>query len=818
MLLTQELQSQIKVKINDISEKGSKESKAFYFKMMRLKSDLQRFKEDVEYVLGGGKIIYASDNTEIKAYINPSKDIKDYLYDIEEVLTQQEIKQKQIKRWYRMRELFFNKNTETLVLPSHMFELDDDLTFYAQVMVETHFELVNIINDILIRKDRKYEYESVKDAIKKIDDIDKISKSKSDELGAFFKDYSVNVAALTYNKKYNFEEQALLIQRLLTLIREGNIRDLDSYNWIDYANCNESVADYICNLSLSKYSEKINEVADLLQYVRGKRLESNTRDAQALIYVDLINKTLKRNDKNVRVQLVTSTLAVYTLSGLLPEEYLNAYVRHPKFLPGLMRHFNQKQIIAILRGEFDYIISAVEAFIEKYNSSTIQENEKLVNNLKKEISYVWQKIENTIFLRETCENESISISEMSLKENLSPNTERGKIVDLMRFISDNKNAFNLYVNSSYKQIFLELIDFYLVKMIKMNKYMAVYLDSGKDISCYRMFLQSEGIRSVVEFNDSELIKKLIGYKEHNIGFGVFAKDIVEGRLKINSEYEVNLIKALFLATEKRWNLVCVMCNYSLQLIKDDEKAKEGRYEAYYLLSIAQRLLAFDILNDNRDKALQYYRSAKSNIKKARKCRNGNDYRFTLADAAITLESIYFSDNTIMKYESIKDNVEKLTSAIHEIQNKPRTEYYEYLEFRSYQLLISFYFMWYIHKESYGDQYSISEKSLTEWYDALMKYDTKSLQYKNFAKSVQIIELSVPLIKNLRTMKKDEVVDCFEEVYKKCELMREEGYYRRLIHLVKKEILTEIRAIHLVEDSVIKEKWSHLCNDLGISIV
>jgi hypothetical protein len=807
MILSDDAITSIKKMISDVDEKSTTDRRSFYFKMMRLKSDLIKFQQDIEYVLGGGTIIYASDSTEIKAFVDPNRNIKDYLYDIEESLSPHEEKQKIIKRWYRLRELFYNQYNKTIVLPSHMQELERDITYYSQVLIDEDYKLGKIIDEYQKLNKEGDRYDNMRGMIKGITEKTNISESERRWMSEFMNKYSIGVAAMTYNKKYDYVEHALILDRLMGFIKKSNITDLLAYNWGKYFKDDQESLKKISNYKIANYYDRVVQVSGLLEFIRGRRLLSNVQDAQALISADAVNKILEESGRSVRLHLVTSTLAVYILSDIVPEGYLYSNIRHPKFLPGLM-HYRYEQTIKILRGEFGYIIEAIEAFIIKYKNVEVDRHEELIKNLKRQISKAWQKIESTVFLREMYEKESREINKILSGKRDDKYEEYRKAVDFMVFMRNNDKAFNIFVHDSYRQIFYDLINFYLMRMIPLNKYKAVYLDSGGNDRCYRMFLQSEGIRSVVEFNDKKLIDQLKRDRESYIEFGVAAKDVIEGKVELQSEYEVNLIKALFLATEDRWHLVCVMCNYAIKVFENDKNVKNKIYEAYYLLSITQRLLALERIDEDSAGAMRYFKSAKINLEKAKQNKTEKDYRFIMADSALGIELLYYSD----RFDA-SEYVSRLMSLLSEIQKCGGIDYYDYLEFRCYQILISIYFAWYVKAVDNNKVFYVENDIVVGWYQSLMRYDIKKRQYKNFAKSVRVIAVALPLMFDLDNISKPKAEKLFDALYRSCGEMRDRGFYRRLVHDMKVKIVKNMKNRFYINDDYIQDKWYEVWRDM-----
>jgi len=785
----------------------------FYLKMCRLKSDLEEFIADMDYEHKNkiGKIYYVVDYTEIASYVYPDENIENYLYDIE-VMDDEKRKQKIVKRWYRLRDLFFNNDKLTFILPPHKEEIERDLRYLSQTIVDKQHELLDILDEYQQKYLSHDEYENIKKIIENIavGDID-IGKTDKD-LNVFFGEYSLKIASLTCDIKYDIKEDLDCLKRLTSLLTMGNIFDVYKSEWVQKLSISDRVLEKIQKTKIIDDYVLVEQVERVLEFMRGsgKKMVSNLIDAHALVYMHKINKILKEEGlKHIEIHFVTSALSIYRLNKIIPKEYLDVNIRHPKFLPGLM---GQKSQIwkGLMDYELFYISKAIEEYLKNYKRTKGKKKKDLKFILMSEVSSVWQEIESKIFMKEVYEKESdcenIAIDKGS---NVNGNND---VIEFMDYLTENESGFVKYMSESYKNVFSDLMNYYLKTMINIDKYKAVYLDDND--RAYKMFLQSDGIRSVIEFNDELLISKLLRTSGRYIEFGLLVKDILDGEYTLVDKYEEILIRSLLLATQKAWPLVAVLCQYAIDY-KELGNNKRDAYEAHYLLSITQRIIAFERLMNNKGIAKTYFNYAKKNLNIAIKSKKQLDYRFCLADSAAYLEYMYYPEykKNEDEYDVIVGKINVCRKVLSDIQNKNKTEYLEYIELRAYQILISYYMMQYLGAYSFRDVEIIKKDELVLWYDSLMNYNIRKNKYKHWAKSIDVIKYAVPLILSIDKFNRVECENYFNEIYNACINLKEYGYYRRLVHDLKVLLLEKIKSKYNITDDYIEKKWEYLKKEI-----
>jgi hypothetical protein len=789
----------------------------FYQKMRRLRSDLNKFKEDIDFIRNDGKIIYVTDYTEINAYISPAVSIHDYLYGLTHP-NEIDIKGQRIRRWFRLRELFFNDARRTLILPPHMEELRRDITYYMQRAVGDSYNMEAMINDYKMGFGEEGRYLMAKEMIGDVGKKKYIKQYEEETVSDFFDSYALYVAALTYDNKYIFNEGIDGLERLSLLLNKGNLTDLTKSEWIGFYGLNEDIYEKIGRVGINNQYEKIKNVSDEISKIRRKRLLSNVTDAMAIVYMDGMNKVLQESNENVRLQLVTSALSLFTVCDKydnLQRGYVNAYIRHPKFLPLLMNdsdHFFNEET------SFDYVIivGAIDAYIDKYENAIIDKNPEdvihdLEEKLRAQISDAWMKLENKMFLREVSLMEKHDMSDLKrkiIKKNHSSQDEKKNAINLLQYVNDNRNAFNLYIRHSYYRVFDQLVMFYLQSLMRYNEVsqykFKVYCFGGiEDNDVIRILWHSEGIRSIVEFRDPILIKLIKSKKRHHFDLVSLMDDKSGEYPSVENEYERSLIKALCMAAGKQWQLVEVICRYAISI------NEENSSEAYYLLSLTQRRQAFEKLNDiDEATARVLFENAVKSLDKAKVMKVEKDYRFIYAEFSMFLERIvlFGSVDVSIKYDN--DPVYEFISVLEEVKKRQRSEYNEHLEYRAYQLLITFYFMLFLGMCGGGIVSDNKKREVSGWYVAIKKHSEDDVPYKPLSTSINIIINACPLVLFPEKLSRSQCISYFDNIYMACDGLSEDGFYRIIVHELKLKLYNEMRKKYSLRENEVA-RWPRM---------
>lgn len=776
---------------------------AFYHKMRRLRSDLSNFKIDLEYINNGNKIVYVSDYTELKAYISPDIGLSDYLFDIHD-LDQNQVEEKKIKRWYRLRELFFNEKRPTIILPPHLEELNKEIAYYMQRIVADQYKLLSVIKDFQHKIPDDKTFSKAFKLLIEIDGFKEWEKEKDlDLMNDFFDNYSLQLAALTYERKCNYNEGKSALQRITSLLNNGGIKEFYKYDWVAICGIKSCVNDEINKINIIDRYDELVQFVELFDIIRNKKILSNVVDAIAVMYMDEINCMLEKSGSdNIRIHLVTSALSVFKLTEAVSSKYLNAYVRHPKFLPALIS--DDKTYCIQMMDDIDKIIEAIDAYKDKcsFHNHTNSRTEAIEEILKNEISQAWKNIESKMFLKEVSyikESEIGTVQSNSIKRI----DYLVKTKDLLSYLHNHKAAFNLYIHFSYGMVFDNLVVFYINRLAAYGKYPALYLSSGKSHYPFRILWQSKAIRSIVELNDQILVTRICAIDSKEISIKSIIEAIINNNHEINEGYEINLIKAMCMLTAEQWHLAEILCRTAFKF--EDIRP----YEAYYLLSLIQRKLAFDKISEKKNnEALYIYSEAKISLSKAINIKRVKDYRFIFAHASMRLEEMYFPGTTRGVLDDISQSIEGCINELNRIKVEESGDYGEYLQFRCYQILMSFYFMWYIG--FYGEYKSDPKKEaiVDEWYEIIKAYDRNKPQYKRFSITIDIIESACPLILHSDSMSRKQYIELFGAVYRGCKGLHTGGFYKMLVHDLKIELYKDMsNRFKLRPDEI--EKWPEL---------
>jgi hypothetical protein len=785
-----------------------KEYGRFYKKMKRLRSDLYNLKDDFEFIKSGGLIVYVADFTEIVAYINPKIGMQDYLFDIQ-VLSDKEKEAKKIKRWYRLRELLYNEKNRVMILPPHLEELNKEVMFHARRFVMEQYALLGIVNEFQKKVEDDEKYEKALNLLEEIGRLQDGEERAGDLMSDFFDDYSIRLAALTYERKGNYKEEHSELQRIQSLLKDGHLQEYNKYKWNALVKNDKCVSDEINKIQIIDRYDDFFQISELFGVIRNKRILSNLVDAVALIYLDEINGVLKRCCcDNLRIQMVTSALSVFTLVESLSGNYLDAYVRHPKFLPALME--NKEYIDDVMIRDIDKIIGAIDAYIKKHSSDKrLKYMKEIEDDLKQEISSVWGSIENKMFLKEVSFIKEEEIYQVKYRGRIVRKDDSGvsREKELLMYFHTHRSAFNTYIHCSYGIVFDQMVMFYIQRLARYGKYNAIYIKSGMEDRSIKILWQSKAIRSIVEINNKELILKIQKDGSVSIDIKAIIATIVDNRQSDNDEYEyeVKIIKAMCMLTAEQWHLADIICRDALRY------NNVARYEAYYLLSLIQRKFVFDKIKENkREDAIGLYKEAKKGLSEAKNIKNRKDYRFVFSEAAMKLERMYFPGENIGSISDISANIENCVREMKSIDNEGLGDYGDYLKFRCYQILMSFYIMWYIGFYGKYDKNENREKVVNEWYENIILYDMGKPQYKQYSVTIDIIENAFPLMLKSEGLTKREYVYYFDAVYRGCKSLKKGGFYKMLVHDLKVKLYRKMLKKYNMNDMDIK-RWPELLN-------
>ena len=390
--------------------KSGEGSNPFITKMERLRADLQTFKEDLGFINSSIKppvIIYACDYTEVSAYQKPEAQLVRYLYDVEETAeltpakkeyNEKKYNDKVIKRWYRLRELFFNSKIPVIIFPSHMREVEDDILYLTQVLNEPAVKLSEIVHLVKSKQVNEADLSLAKIAITKIEKGDNLTDAEAESLSEFFKFFSSNLASRTFDKKI---EAGTRLERLLTLLSRGNIEGVDSFNWERDAGVDFKTAQDILGIDLKNLSSQIDQIDHLFSLFGNRSSQANYVDAQALVYTHEINSVLAKNGfANVRVQLVSSSLSMFSIERAILTGQHTALVRHPKILGSLLNA--RESIWQQVQEDHACLINALDVYLDRLKQKNFKSSEP--RQLRHQISEAWQRIESVIFAKEIEEN------------------------------------------------------------------------------------------------------------------------------------------------------------------------------------------------------------------------------------------------------------------------------------------------------------------------------------------------------------------------------------------------------------------------------
>lgn len=823
MLIPRETLSKAK---QDLQAKYS--GNIFLSKMNRLHADLSSFCDDISFLSSDkkNKIIYVADYTEISAYQIPEHNIRYYLYDIEEdeLLTPGNplYNQKVIKRWYRLRELFFNKSTPTIVLPSHWEEVENDIAYLSQVLLnKNETQLKTIINAI---KQADIPSENFKEAQDTLEKIEKgphtLTEEEAQKLEKLIGEYSLNIAALTFDRKYEKSiEYETRFKRLRSLLKDGNLEDAASFDWVKYADIDSGTADKIKGINLEVHKEKINQLVELFNIVKGT-LISNFIDAQALVFVHEINSLLSENNyKNIQLQMVTSSLLMFNIDNVLPDNYLCARVRHPKLLAGCLNLNND--VWQKINNDQSNIRATIDSFLQKFKGTSVKKQDGEAKVMRHEISSRWQRLENAIFAKETDERENNPSSQPILNDEIMNIKKKALLQEFMDYLRTGQKGFNNYFHQTFRVVFEELVDTYLLKFLSkpVEKLTATFYDNPLSLPApLRFRLESEHIRNIMELNNKQVIQKISDGIKNEQTLGIILKEMITGDIKFDNEFELKFLKALTLATAGNWKMVKIMCDYALE----DELLDILHHEAYFLRSLARRRLVFESLSqDDTNKAREYFIGARADLKLAVKEeeRNGRQgARYRLAESAMQLETLCYPvlmKNNIGK-DIVSDQIENCELLLKNIESKP-DDYNKYMTLRCLQILLS-YFLADISgmiKNEPRSRFDWDLNKVKGWFNKLElpKGKAEEIGANNIYRGVTILKLAGELIFKFDNMDQNLCERLFNDIYNNCLGLNEGGFFRQLTHKLKQYLLKIILDKYPNLKDKAGKDWSKVSSDM-----
>lgn len=812
----------------------------FLSKMNRLHTDLSSFNDDISF-LGRdkqNKIIYVADYTEILAYQIPEQKIKYYLYDIEEddllMPGNSLYNQKVIRRWYRLRELFFNKSKPTIVFPSHWEEVENDIAFLSQVLLNNNeTQLKAIINTIKQADIPKKRFKEAEDALVKIETgLYSLTEDETLKLNELLSEYSLNIAALTFDRKYKKNvECETRFKRLSSLLKDGNLEDIASFDWVKYAGIDSGTADKIKSINLELHKEKINQLAEFFNISSGKTKTriSNFIDAQALVFIHEINSLLSENNyKNIQLQMVTSSLTMFNIDHVLPDNYLCARVRHPKLLAGCLNLNND--VWQEVKNDLSYIMTTIDAFLQKFKDTDVKKQDEVAKDMRSEISSRWQNLENAMFVREIAESEKSPSSELILQDKIMVENKKNLMEKFMNYLQSGQKGFDNYFHQTFRVVFEELVNAYLLKFlsiptrpekpsIPVEKLTATFYDLLVPL---RFRLESEHIRNIMELNNGQVIQKITDGINDGKKLGEILKEMINGDIKFDNDFELKFLKALTLATAGNWKMVKIMCDYALE----DKSADISHHEAYFLRSLAHRRLVFEsVSQDDTNKAREHFTDARADIEAAvkEKERNGRrqDVRYRLAESAMQLEVLCYP--VLMEENIGKDTVRGQISNCETLLNNLESqdgEYNKYMTLRCLQILLSYYLA------DLSGMIKDEQRSSFDWDLDKVKYWFNKLEFpmgkkeefgsKNIYRGVSILKRAGELIFDFDTMAQDRCESVFNEIYQNCLNLSAGGFFRQLTHRLKQYLLKKILSKYSVLQDKAVEKWPKVFSDMASS--
>lgn len=804
---------------------SARNESTFIRKMKRLKVDLQTFKEDIEFLStdDSNRIIYACDYTEVRAYQRPEENIYHYLYDIEEdrdLRSDTDLyKQKVIKRWYRLRELFFNEERKTLIFPSHLEEVEDDILFLYQIRSQEKVKLSEIVRDIKNLKLSESEFGSTRELLEKMEIGHSLTDQESDLLKDFFKKFAPKMAAYTYNKKFeNALEYDTRMQRLNMLMKRGNSEDISSYPWEQSLGIDLKTAEKIRSFNIEDHGKSIDQLFDLYNLMerRDSRHLAGYRDAQALIYIHEINNILQdAGRRDVKIQMVSSALVMFDIYNAFPDHFLLAHVRHPKFLAACLSA--KENIWRKIKEDQSNIIDSIGTFLDKFEgnkkSVRIIKGDDRAANLRHKISDAWQRLENAIFARELNESENNPKRESIIIEDIK-NKKKEKIFNnFLIFLQGKQSGFDSYFHQTFRVVFEDLIDVYLRSFLSrpVEKFNAKYFDGIQNPSPpFRVLVESPGMRKLIEFHDSKIIQTISKGESKGQSFGEIFKNIMDDDSIIDNKFELKLVKAIFMATEGKWQIVKVLCDYALE----DKRGNMQNQEAFFLRHLARRKLAIEAAERNKEaEGAEFFRQALEDLEAAEKKKGAKDFRFILAHAAMGLEGICYpallpGRNLNKEILGLHLKINICEKELTYITINENSSFNKYMIFRYYETFIIYYFTCLLRKVGPVDKNKVKIEKARKWFDGFLRVSSELKKMLDFPRyrGATVIKNGGILLFDFDKLDENKCIQVFDKIVASCRKMMEAGFFWQLTHELKIYLLMKIIEKYPNVENEAKSRW------------
>lgn len=816
MKIPQDIFDQAKKDLEHLRTEGQQ----FANKMRRLKIDLESFKSDLEFLASEQhRIIYACDYIELRAYQKPEDQLNHYLYDIEdhENLAPRGplYKEKVVKRWYRLKELFFNDTRQTLVLPYHMEELERDILYLGQIVDRESIKLSDIINEMQNSHILQKEINKVKDIISSLGDpVKQVTEADAIFVTKFFKVFAPAIAARSFNPKI---EANTRLERIAALLKKGNIEGIGAFDW-GKAGFNDDTIVKINAIDINILPDKVAQVAELIKSASGVREDRTIAfdiDARALCHIHEINNILSSTGSNIQLQFVSSSLNLFRVCNAIHKDYLSVNIRHPKLLAGCL--YAREEIWQRVEADYTNILSALDIFLESFKDLSSDKLDKdTIRKLRREISGTWQHLESIIFTKEVKEKPVITDDIISVKQN--------KIFDnILQFLKSEKDGFDKYIHQTFRIVFDELIDIYLLKMpfkdMPLNDYTALYFNNRYDHSLipFRLRLVSPSLRYIFEFHDRQVVSYITSQASQKMKFGEIVKKIISDQangINLKEFYETKLIRALLMATLGKWEIVLAICANAIAF----EKNKNRIHEAYVLQNFAYRYLAFDKMGLSENESVDLYQKALECIENAKKIKK--DHRYTLVTAAMELEYACYPGLIPSRkndHSTIANQIDICETVMVEFSTDDKqSNFNKYMKKRSLQILLSYYLADVANIMKLPGRTRIDKNRAIEWYNKFLELDldeNNTNDESELYRGMKVIQFSCGLLFEFNDLNERKCIDRFDQICTHCRNMTTKGFFKKFTHELKKYLLKDkILKKYPKLESFAKKKWPKVYED------
>jgi len=653
-------------------------------RIFQLAQDLEYFSDDMRELLGPGqperKIIYALDSNELRAFLNPAHLVESYLFGFEgpiEKLEQDELDQKYLTRYVRIRNLCIDFPVSCMIFPGHEAEFYDQLRYLDDYSMRfndrTASDSLSNVCAELLRKDIDKDFSDKH--IKTINRLAADPKSVPNDDKEDLVDDLLELAPQLFTEIYGEEtiEYKTQLRRAIYLLSNATYTRADDYPWSSIK-IPTSTADAIRHWLHRIPVSDINVIADLFRAVRPSfPTYSNEVDAQALASCHVINTLLQRSVyQNVRVHLVSSAGAIRVVGTALgaPSSFLlrgdqepsisvragshtsetlppsaiapiaSVFARHPKLLAAAFVHSvegdQRRRKWEAIKDSITFLSGTVREFTVAF--APVSED------LQKQISDNWRSVQKTL----TGAEATNKFAQEYHRERRQVNRE------LLGRLQDALVGARSEINQQMDQ---RIDDISSEAAWRWSKHRLIAHAAQLVVSPFKIregrfgLIGSSSMRYFLEFEPS-LVREYWKTEGEKESFGEWVELIMKEAVSQKSALEVArsmLFRAWVAADLADWRLACsfaLSAERHAKLAENvDLMAQDIWINAKVIKHFALRSIAFDLRSLHRT-AAAHWSDAKIEIKDIRTVRGADEFmmaRLGVAESALLFEEFFLPE-------------------------------------------------------------------------------------------------------------------------------------------------------------------------------